>query len=177
MATKKKAGRGKAKAGKGRPARKPPRKAAARKTPRKAAAKAVRDRRKRDEPQSLRLRSASPGFTANDLQRSMAFYRDALGFTVKNRFERDGKLQGAELVAGTVSFYVSQDDWQKGRNRVKGEGFRIYCTTVQPVDELARQIKARGGTLAQEPTDQPWGSRDIALTDPDGFKVTIANEK
>ena len=33
---------------------------------------------------------------------------------------------------------------------------------------------ARGGMLDQPPTDQPWGMRDFSLTDPDGFKITIA---
>ena len=70
-----------------------------------------------------------------------------------------------------------QDDWKKGRDRAKGEGVRIYCTTVQDVDTLARQIKARGGALTQEPRDQPWGMRDFALVDPDGYKVTIGADK
>jgi uncharacterized glyoxalase superfamily protein PhnB len=68
---------------------------------------------------------------------------------------------------------VGQDDWKKGRDRVKGEGFRIYCGTTQDVDALARQIKARGGKLDSEPADQPWGGRDFSLSDPDGFKITI----
>jgi uncharacterized glyoxalase superfamily protein PhnB len=49
--------------------------------------------------------------------------------------------------------------------------------TVQDVDALAKQIKARGGTLTQEPRDQPWGTRDFALVDPDGYKITIGADK
>ena len=45
----------------------------------------------------------------------------------------------------------------------------------QDIDEVAAGIKARGGTLDQEPTDQPWGARDLAVSDPDGFKITISN--
>ena len=71
---------------------------------------------------------------------------------------------------------LSQDDWKKGRDRVKGEGFRIYCSTSQNLDRLAEQIKARGGTLLQEPKDDPWGSRNFSFEDPDGFKITIASE-
>jgi catechol 2,3-dioxygenase-like lactoylglutathione lyase family enzyme len=70
---------------------------------------------------------------------------------------------------------IGQDDWQKGRDRRKGEGFRIYCETKKNVDELAKRIEAKGGRLDQGPTDQPWGVRDIAVTDPDGFKITIAH--
>lgn len=110
----------------------------------------------------------------NDIERSVAFYRDIMGFIVKERWEEDGKLLGVEMVAGGVSFMLSQDDWKKGRDRVKGEGFRIYCTTGQHVDRLAEQIKERGGSLTQEPRTQPWGMRDFAVADPDGFKITIA---
>jgi uncharacterized glyoxalase superfamily protein PhnB len=131
--------------------------------------------RARRQPETLRLRSASPSFTVNDLQRSLAFYRDVLGFTEKERWERDGALHGVELVAGSMSLFLAQDDWQKGRDRVKGQGFRIYCDTSQDIDALARQVQERGGTLAEEPKDQPWGGRDFAVVDPDGFKITIAS--
>ena len=82
----------------------------------------------------------------NDIQKSLAFYRDVLGFTVKERWEQDGALHGVEMVAGSVTFWLGQDDWKKGRDRVKGQGFRMYCGTSQDVDALAQRIKAAGGT-------------------------------
>jgi len=123
------------------------------------------------------MSEASPSFTANDLERSLAWYRDVVGFVVEERWERDGKLAGVSLRAGNVTFMLGQDDWKKGRDRKKGEAFRIYCTTTQDVDVLAKGIVARGGTLDQEPKDQPWGMRDFALIDPDGFKLTIGADK
>lgn len=138
-------------------------------TRKKTAARPVRE-----TPESLRLRSASPSFTVNDIEKSLSFYEGVLGFHVKERWRHEGKLAGVELVAGTVTFYVGQDDWKKGRERVKGEGFRIFCTTVQDVDALAARIKARGATLLEEPKDQSWGSRDFAVADPDGFKITFS---
>ncbi len=125
---------------------------------------------------ALKMSEVSPGFTANDLEKSLAWYRDVLGFVVEGRWEKDGKLAGVELRAGDIIFMLGQDDWMKGRDRKKGEGFRLYCTTNQDVDALAAGIVARGGTLDQEPRDQHWGMRDFALTDPDGFKITIAKE-
>jgi catechol 2,3-dioxygenase-like lactoylglutathione lyase family enzyme len=44
------------------------------------------------------------------------------------------------------------------------------------VDRLAARIKAQGGTLSQEPRDE-WGTRALAVEDPDGFKITIASVK
>ncbi len=125
---------------------------------------------------ALRMTDASPAFTVSDLEKSMAWYRDVLGFAIDERWERDGKLMGVSLQAGGVTFMIGQDDWQKGRDRRKGEGFRIYCGTNQDVDAVAAAIQARGGMLDTPPTDQPWGSRDFSLTDPDGFKITIGKE-
>ena len=147
------------------------------KTKSKARTKARPARPVRKGPETLRMRGVAPGFTVNDIEKSLAWYRDVLGCVVKDRWEHDGKLGGVEMMAGSVIFMLSQDDWKKGRDRVKGEGVRIYCTTVQDVDVLARQIKARGGTLAQEPRDEPWGMRDLAVVDPDGYKITIGADK
>lgn len=127
----------------------------------------------RKQPETLRLRRATPSLTVNDLPKSLAWYRDVLGFLVGELWKDGGKLMGAELRTGTVTFILGQDDWRKGRDRKKGEGFRIYCTTAQNVDKLAAQIKAKGGVLDHEPQDEPWGVRDFGVTDPDGFKITI----
>jgi lactoylglutathione lyase len=154
-------------------ARKPTKKAVARTTRKRPAAKPVE---RRAQPENLRLRAAAPGFTVDDLEKSIAWYRDVLGLILTERWEQDGKLAGVELRAGNLTFMLSQDDWKKGRNRAKGEGFRLYCTTAQDIDRLADAIKARGGTLLQEPRDQPWGMRDFAVADPDGFKITIGRD-
>ena len=148
---------------------------AAPKTARRTVARRKPARRARRRPESLRLRSAGPSFTVNDIQKSLAFYRDVLGFTVKDRWEQDGALHGVELVAGRVTFWLGQDDWKKGRDRVKGQGFRMYCGTTQDIDTLARRIEGGGGTLVEKPTDRPWGGRDFAVVDPDGFKITITS--
>jgi len=132
----------------------------------------------RKDTGALALTSATPSFTVGDLEMSLAFYRDVLGFDVEETWKDDqGQVMGLSLKAGDVSFMIGQDDWKKGRDRKKGEGFRIYCETKKKVDDLAKRIEAKGGRLDQGPTDEPWGVRDISLTDPDGFKVTIAGPK
>ncbi|HVO11494.1 MAG TPA: VOC family protein [Vicinamibacteria bacterium] len=126
------------------------------------------------ELRGLQLRSAEPSLTVNDIERSLAWYRDVLGFSVGEQHVRDGKLMGVELAAGDVHFWLGQDDWQKGRDRKKGEGFRIYGETRQDVDLLAERVQAAGGTLEQEPHDVPWGGRAFSVVDPDGFRITIS---
>jgi uncharacterized glyoxalase superfamily protein PhnB len=130
--------------------------------------------KKSSSAQALKLTSVSPSFTVDDLGKSLAWYTDVLGFSIEEKWERDGKLMGVELSAGDVDVMIGQDDWKKGRDRKKGEGFRIYLETKQDLDALARAIESRGGTLYSPPADTPWGTRDFSLTDPDGFKITIA---
>jgi len=171
MATKKKAAKKAAR----KPA-KPARKAAKRPAAKKATAR-TKAKPARRQPENLRLRLTSPSLTVNDLMKSVAFYRDVLGFVVEEEYKWEGKVMGVNLKAGAMSFLLSQDDFAKGRDRKKGEGFRIYCTTAQDVDKLAAQVEINGGTLATPPTDQDWGMRDFSIVDPDGFKLSIANSK
>jgi catechol 2,3-dioxygenase-like lactoylglutathione lyase family enzyme len=153
----------------------PAKKKSTRKPARKRArAKARAARPVRRQPETLRLRMVTPGYTVNDIHRSVAWYQNVLGCLVVDRWEKDGELRGATLRAGSVEFYLGQDDWKLGRDRLKGAGFRIYCTTSQSVDTIAAGIKARGGTLLHDPQDEPWGERDFAIADPDGFKITIS---
>ena len=130
----------------------------------------------RQQPESFRARSVAAGLTVNDLQRSIAWYRDVLGFTVKDRWEDGGKMVGVELAAGSASVMLSQDDFAKGRDRKKGQGMRLWLNTVQDIDALAMQIKGRGGVLDQEPRDMPWGARVFTISDPDGFKFNVVQE-
>lgn len=158
-----KTGRPKARARAGaRVAKTPPRKAS---TPAKTA------------PKGLTLVSAGPSFTVDDIERSLVWYRDVMGFAVGKRWEEKGELLGVELGAGRVVFMISQDDWNKGRHRVKGAGFRIFCETDQDVDRLAEGIKARGGSLEHEPRDEEWGARAFSVRDPDGFRITISKDR
>ncbi len=126
---------------------------------------------------SLSLTGVSPSFTVNDIQKSLTWYRDVMGFAEGKRWEEKGTLLGVELHAGATVFMIGQDDWKKGRDRQKGVGFRLYCQTDQDVDTLAAAIKSRGGRLVQEPQDEEWGGRAFTVDDPDGFRITISNSK
>jgi lactoylglutathione lyase len=53
---------------------------------------------------------------------------------------------------------------------------RLVCETVQDIDALADRIKKAGGKLTEEPKDQSWGARTLAVADPDGFLLTIYRE-
>ena len=130
----------------------------------------------RKQPESLRLSDIAPGFTVNDLQQSIAFYVDALGFSVDEKWETEGVVQGVMLRAGKCRIGLSQDDFAKGRDRAKGLGMSVWLTTVQDLAMLVGRIKKNGVTLAQELEEMPWGGRAFAVVDPDGFRLTFTNE-
>jgi len=151
-------------------------KKAKRAAPKKRAAAKKRPPARR-QPETLRLRSIAPSFTATDLQRSIAFYRDVLGFVIGEEWRENGVLMGCDIHAGAATFMLGQDDFAKGRDRQKGLGTRVWCHTAQDLDRLAAEIKARGGVLDQEPQLMPWGDRVFMISDPDGFKLTFVQAR
>ena len=123
---------------------------------------------------ALQAKTIMPSFTVNDLQQSIRFF-EALGFGIEQRWEREGTLQGVMLRAGEVRLGLGQDDWKKGRDRQKGVGLRLYINTKN-VDEVAARAKAAGIKLDSEPADTEWRSRVFEVTEPSGFKLTIASD-
>ena len=120
--------------------------------------------------------SLAPTFTVSDLKRSIAFY-EGLGFKVSEEMNENGKLEGVMLEAGGAKLGLSQDDFAKGRDRVKGVGMRIYLETNEDVRAVAKQAKAAGVRLENEPAPLPWGPMGFTVTDYDGFTLTIANRE
>ena len=130
----------------------------------------------RQQPESLRLRSMAASLTVNDLDKSIAWYRDVLGFVVGERWEDAGKVRGIQMKAGSCDIMLNQDDFAKGRDRKKGEGFRLWVATAQDIVSVAARVKAKGWELDREPSETPWGDWAFAVTDPDGFKITVIQE-
>lgn len=130
----------------------------------------------RVQPESFRARTLAASLTVKDIRKSMAWYRDVVGFTVDQEYEREGTLRAVSLKAGDVRILIGQDDGAKGFDRVKGEGFSLQFTTAQNIDEIAKRIKEAGGVLDAEPADA-WGARVFRLQDPDGFKLVISSER
>ena len=124
---------------------------------------------------ALNAKSIMPGLTVDDIAKSIAFY-EALGFSVADRWEENGKLIGVMLQAGKFQLGLNQDDWKKGRDRQKGIGTRLTIETTQSIDEIATRAKAAGLTLDVEPFDTPYKTRQFELTDPSGFKLTVSSE-
>jgi uncharacterized glyoxalase superfamily protein PhnB len=63
-----------------------------------------------------------------------------------------------------------------GRDRQKGVGLRFYISTTQNIDELAVNAKKNGVAIDKDPHDTEWGARAFNVTEPSGFKITIASK-
>ena len=114
--------------------------------------------------------------TCKDLDSSLRFYRDVLGFTADQTYEREGKMVAAVITSGSTRIVLNQDDGKLGWDRVKGQGIYLQfeVPTYADVDGAAARITAAGGTMLSEPADRPWGVRMCQFTDPDGFKLGVS---
>jgi catechol 2,3-dioxygenase-like lactoylglutathione lyase family enzyme len=114
--------------------------------------------------------------TCKDLEASIRFYRDAIGFAVGQTYENEGKVVAAVVGASDCRIVLNQDDGKLGWDRVKGQGFYLQINVAGPadVDAAAARIRAAGGTLLDEPADRSWGVRMFQFRDPDGFKLGVS---
>lgn len=104
----------------------------------------------------------------SDTGRSRDFYESALGIAV-SRAEA-GRVQ---MQVGDTRLLLHPTDVDD-RDRVEARHGRceVYFQ-VQDVDALVGQLREQAVPVVQEPTDQPWGERDAAVLDPDGFPVFL----
>jgi catechol 2,3-dioxygenase-like lactoylglutathione lyase family enzyme len=119
-----------------------------------------------------------------DPEASLAFYRDVLGFEVRNDVGYDGMrwiTVGPVGQAGTsvVLHPPAADPGITDEERrtiaemmAKGTYASIVLATTD-VDGAFDQVQASGAEVAQEPIDQPYGVRDCAFRDPAGNMVRI----
>lgn len=113
----------------------------------------------------VRFVSATPVLASLDIERSVAFFCEKLGFSA--RFSQQG-VYGV-VVRGEVSIHL----WAcPERHIAENTSCRVQ---VAGVDALYAECRGLGivhpkGKLAV----QPWGSREFAILDPDGNLVTFS---
>ena len=112
------------------------------------------------------MKYMNPVILCADVQKSLPFWTDGLGFSVKDRIENEGTLVWCMLSG--FGFYVQlhhrlgtetpPDDY---------EGIRLYWEP-EDLDALHAKLHA----LGYQPTemiDRPYGRREFSLIDPDHF--------
>ena len=125
----------------------------------------------------------------NDPEAALAFYRDILGFEVRNDVAYGGMRWITVGSAGqpggpsivlfppAASPGVTEEEHRTiAEMMAKGTYAAIVLATAD-VDASFEKIQARGAEIVQEPTDQPYGVRDCAVRDPAGNLIRLQQVK
>jgi catechol 2,3-dioxygenase-like lactoylglutathione lyase family enzyme len=120
----------------------------------------------------------------DDPEASLAFYRDVLGFEVRNDVGYGGlrwitvgppAQPGTSVVLypPTASPGVTEDEQRTIAEMMAKGTFAMISLTTADVDGTFATLQAKGAEVVQEPTDQPYGIRDCAFRDPAGTLIRI----
>ncbi len=121
----------------------------------------------------------------NDPDASLAFYRDALGFEVRNDVGYGGRRwitvgpanqPGTSIVLHPPAVDPGLTDGERrtiAEMMAKGSYATIILATAD-LDGAFARLEASGAEVVQEPTQQPYGIRDCAFRDPAGNLVRIS---
>ena len=109
-----------------------------------------------------------------DLDRSVAFYRDVLGFEVAWHWPW---IAAVELAGHRVYLFTESeptedkpDTWLFPQTEA-GRGSVILVLRVEDCEAAYEAVQERGGEFLTQPKTPPWGGRRCFLYDPDGYVV------
>ena len=120
----------------------------------------------------------------DDPEAALGFYRDTLGFELRNDVGYEGMrwltVGPPEQPSVNIVLYPPGSDpgvTEAERQTItemmaKGTYASIMLATRNLADTFD-QLQASDVEVVQEPTDQPWGMRDCAVRDPAGNMVRI----
>jgi len=116
---------------------------------------------------TIPLRFEGFSLRVSDVERSLAFYRDQLGFTVEQQHGRMFAL--LRLGEGTIG--LLRGDLARWPAEAR-EQFHIELST-DDLDGLYAALVEQGVHFTEPPHDAPW-ERAMATRDPDGYRVEFA---
>jgi catechol 2,3-dioxygenase-like lactoylglutathione lyase family enzyme len=124
----------------------------------------------------------------DDPEASLAFYRDVLGFEVRNDVGYDGMRwitvgpaeqpdTGIVLYPPTATPGITEDEQRTVAEMMAKGTFASVNLATPDLDGLFAQLQASDAEVVQEPTDQPYGIRDCAFRDPSGNLLRIQERR
>ncbi len=124
----------------------------------------------------------------DDHEAAIAFYRDGLGFEVRNDVEYQGMHWITVGPKGqpetSIVLYPPEatpgltDDERRVVTDMMTKGtFASINLAAKDLQAAFERLEASGAEVMQEPTDQPYGVRDCAFRDPAGNMVRIQERK
>ncbi|MET7471945.1 VOC family protein [Micromonospora sp. NPDC005686] len=123
-----------------------------------------------------------------DADAAIAFYRDILGFELRNDVGRGDTMRwltvgppnqpetGIVLHPPAVDPGISDDERRTILELVAKGSYGALTLATDDLDGLFDRLQASGADVVQEPTEQPYGVRDCAFRDPTGNLIRI-NER
>src|SRR5271165_3209242 len=142
-------------------------------------AQALADRR---EGEGMTGRVTSAFLYVKDVRRSLEFYNEVVGAeVVEVHAEHEGapfSLAILRLDYFTLMIHPQEAHAEEFADTRLGVGIHLQIQ-VDDVDAFYQHCMDEGAilSLSGEPTDQPWGWREFALRDPDGFVWSIYQDK
>lgn len=120
------------------------------------------------------------GLLVNDMGTMIRFYRDVLGFEIKE----DEDTSNVYLVKDDTLFLLyGRKDFEAMTSRkyeyLKGINghfeIALYVDTFEEVDEEYEKAVSKGAVSVLEPTTEPWGQRTCYIADPEGNLIEIGS--
>ena len=120
------------------------------------------------------------GLFVEDMGRMIRFYRDVLGFEIKE----DEDTSNVYLVKdGTLFLLYGRRDFEQMTNRksqyIKGLNghfeLALYVDTFDEVDAEFARVVGMGAEPVLPPTTEPWGQRTCYIADPEGNLIEIGS--
>jgi catechol 2,3-dioxygenase-like lactoylglutathione lyase family enzyme len=106
-----------------------------------------------------------------DVARSLAFYRDLLGFKLLEKYDSDeyARLQ-SPTGKSTIALHKASPTAKTPGN--KEQSIVLYFET-RNLDSLCKNLARKGVSFLQMPKLMPWGWRHAYLKDPDGRELSL----
>jgi catechol 2,3-dioxygenase-like lactoylglutathione lyase family enzyme len=120
------------------------------------------------------VKQAIPFFNVRDINASLRFYVDGLGFKLTNQWVHEGRLRWCSLKLGDVALML-QEFWSEGPDRnlpdgKVGVGVSISFECVDAL-ELYREFRSRGVDAKRPFVGN--GLWDVTVIDPDGYRLSF----
>ena len=120
------------------------------------------------------------GLLVNDMGTMIRFYRDVLGFEIKENEDAENVYLVKD---GTLFLLYGRKDFENMTNRkyeyVKGlnghSEMALYVDKFEEVDNTFNTAVANGATSVLEPTTEPWGQRTCYIADLEGNLIEIGS--
>jgi glyoxylase I family protein len=119
----------------------------------------------------MRMQSCTPLLNVADIEASLRFWRDLLGFAVASSYEYEGRLAFAMLRSGEARVMLNRHGGDPVARRARPPYTEaMVFLSVDSVHDLVRDLRAKGFD-APEPSRESYGLDEVIVRDPDGYEI------